>query len=795
MSTGNGNRSWRDRLGLQDQDDGLPKLSTEFGGDQPRESRTPPPPPPANGASEKGQSIAPPPPAAESAPEPVKRAEPAQPEESAASPAAKTFAERLRARREAAERAGEAAGDDLGGGLHLRPPPEEVNGQKTAPPPPPPAKPVDKAAEEKAPPRLMPPPAPEKEKAEAAPPPPPPPAPALKAERPEPAPVRAAPPPPPALPPPAPKVEAEPAAKTPPPPAPPRVPAPPTSMRERDSGDFSSFDRPPGAPDYSGGVATDPGRYSRDVRDVRDPGKPGAAGTPAYGNYSQQTEYPNYSAGSAYGAGRYGQNQDDDLYEDEWYDDDQDGTYGGAHARALDSVDDDGFDDSRRRPELGRPTAGDYADAYYDDYEDGYEEDKGRRRGPMLLFAGLAGVGIIAAVLIYLYMQGQSPTNTANTGTPRVAAPTDNPRSLPDSQPSTSGSDPQTKLFYDRIVGDQTIEGEKIRSREEQPLDPGGSADPQPLQPLTPDQLDSGELPVPLPPPLPGGTSGSLDPSGGQQGTTNVAQTTPPDNQSTVAQASGSETVQPAGLSALPLPGGTTLPDGSDVAPSDSGDTSRSASSGPLDKNTPRPRAKPQRVIEAARRAAQRTRVASVAPITAAPTEPLSISPLPGSAPRVAAPAPTQVQPLPQAPQAPQPAQPARSTFSSGQGASGSSIGQDDASFSRTPSTGQQTAALQPAQQPSAPAPAAPAVASGSYVVQLASYKDQTSALAGFQDLKARHGSLLGRFQPLISKKTVGAFGTFYRLQVGPIANKQSGDKICSSLLAAGEKDCLVKRR
>lgn len=563
-------------------------------------------------------------------------------------------------------------------------------------------------------------------------------------------------------------------------------------MQGRDRGDFSSFDRPPGAPDYSGGVGSEPGRYSRDLRGLD---RPATATGSEYGDYSQRTDYPTYSSSSSYD-GQYG--QDDDLYEDEWYEDDNqaDQSYGGAHARALDTVD-DGYDDTRRRPELGRPTADDYADAYYDDYEDEYEEEGRRGRGPLLLFVGLAAVGILAAGLIVYYLQSQQAA-TPGGDTPRVAAPSQEPKTRPQVQPPAKGTE-QTKLFYDRIVGDQTIEGERIQPREEQPLDPGGSVEPQPLQPVTPDQLDSGELPVPLPPPLPGGTSGSLQPSNGQGATTNVAQTGAPANQSTVAQASGSQEAQPAGLTALPLPGANTLPDGSDVS-SPPADTSAPATTiAAANTDIPRPRAKPRAVVEAA----QRTRVASVAPITAAPTEPLAITPLPGSEPRTATPAP--------APALPQPAQPLQPSFGAQQTVEAPSVGQndttfrrstgvgqDDASFSRpltSANSGQQVAAVQPSQQP-APAPApSPTVAAGAYVVQLASYKDQTSALAGFQDLRARHPSLLGRFQPLISKKTVGAFGTFYRLQVGPIANQQAGSKICASLLAAGEKDCLVKQR
>ena len=145
---------------------------------------------------------------------------------------------------------------------------------------------------------------------------------------------------------------------------------------DRDRGDFSSFDRPAGAPDYG----REPGDYSRDVRDVN---------RPTYGDYSQGTDYSAYARGSTYG-NQY--SQDEDLYEDEWYEEEQPNAYAGAHARALDNVDEP-YDDSRRRPELGRPTAGDYADAYYDDYDEGYEEeDRNRRRGPIILFTGLLAI-------------------------------------------------------------------------------------------------------------------------------------------------------------------------------------------------------------------------------------------------------------------------------------------------------------------------------------------------------------------------------------------------------------------
>lgn len=103
------------------------------------------------------------------------------------------------------------------------------------------------------------------------------------------------------------------------------------------------------------------------------------------------------------------------------------------------------------------------------------------------------------------------------------------------------------------------------------------------------------------------------------------------------------------------------------------------------------------------------------------------------------------------------------------------------------PATGQQVAAAAPAA-----AAAATAAASSSYVVQLGSSKSQTDALANFADAQQKYPSLLGNYQPLVRKTDLGPKGTWYRLQVGPMADKDAAYRLCGQLKSQGHGDCLV---
>ena len=116
----------------------------------------------------------------------------------------------------------------------------------------------------------------------------------------------------------------------------------------------------------------------------------------------------------------------------------------------------------------------------------------------------------------------------------------------------------------------------------------------------------------------------------------------------------------------------------------------------------------------------------------------------------------------------------------------------------------QQTAAVEPppaaapAPKPAAqPAPqqtaaTAPQAAPTKYVVQVASKKNQTEALASFADMQQKYPSLLGSYKPIVQKADLGDKGVWYRLRIGPIADKTSASKLCTQLKSQGLPDCLV---
>lgn len=115
----------------------------------------------------------------------------------------------------------------------------------------------------------------------------------------------------------------------------------------------------------------------------------------------------------------------------------------------------------------------------------------------------------------------------------------------------------------------------------------------------------------------------------------------------------------------------------------------------------------------------------------------------------------------------------------------------------------QQTAAVEPAPAPApAPKPAQPApqqtaavapqAAPTKYVVQVASKKNQTEALASFADMQQKYPDLLGGYKPIVQKADLGSKGVWYRLRIGPIGDKSSASKLCSQLKQQGLPDCLV---
>jgi len=98
----------------------------------------------------------------------------------------------------------------------------------------------------------------------------------------------------------------------------------------------------------------------------------------------------------------------------------------------------------------------------------------------------------------------------------------------------------------------------------------------------------------------------------------------------------------------------------------------------------------------------------------------------------------------------------------------------------------QQTAAAAPEPKPAAPAKPK------EYLVQVASKKDQTDALASFADMQQKYPTLLADYRPIVQRANLGAKGTWYRLRIGPVADKTAASKLCSQLKSQGLPDCLV---
>ena len=98
-----------------------------------------------------------------------------------------------------------------------------------------------------------------------------------------------------------------------------------------------------------------------------------------------------------------------------------------------------------------------------------------------------------------------------------------------------------------------------------------------------------------------------------------------------------------------------------------------------------------------------------------------------------------------------------------------------------------QTAARTPPATP--PARSAP-VAGPTYRVQLGAFRSDAAANQAWVALQARLGAPLGGLRPTVLEASTSA-GTFYRLQAGPLASRDSAVQTCSAIKAGGN-DCFI---
>ncbi len=98
--------------------------------------------------------------------------------------------------------------------------------------------------------------------------------------------------------------------------------------------------------------------------------------------------------------------------------------------------------------------------------------------------------------------------------------------------------------------------------------------------------------------------------------------------------------------------------------------------------------------------------------------------------------------------------------------------------------------AAQPVEE--VPAMTAPATATGGYVVQLAAFRDEPSALAAFKKLQKKYPSLAA-LSADVQRADLGAKGIYYRLRAGYI-DKPSAAALCADLSGKGQA-CFVRSR
>ncbi len=79
------------------------------------------------------------------------------------------------------------------------------------------------------------------------------------------------------------------------------------------------------------------------------------------------------------------------------------------------------------------------------------------------------------------------------------------------------------------------------------------------------------------------------------------------------------------------------------------------------------------------------------------------------------------------------------------------------------------------------------------YVIQLAAARSEEAAQNHLRELQADHQDLLGNLSAEIQKAALAERGIFYRLYVGPFADREAAQNLCAALKEKGQ-DCFVRK-
>ncbi len=500
-------------------------------------------------------------------------------------------------------------------------------------------------------------------------------------------------------------------------------------------------------------------------------------------------------------------------------------------------------DDEPQRPQRRRASAHDYNRAYRD-YEDGYDAEPPRRRGPWPWLAAAAAIALLAGGIIYYYLtyykQGQTSANVPVIEAPEGGAKTTPPENSNASSPGTPGapqpSADQRKQIYDRILGDDEVGGNQVVPTEEQPqtVEPTGDNEGQGAAPIpnpsSGTQDNSNEpLPLPLPPP---GEQGNNLPSDANQQTAAlgaVNKTAPqPSPEAGTSNTSDSGAPVPGQLANASEQIASSPPPAAEQSTANQPAADQVASAPePAPAAPPKP-AKPKLKVEKKPvekvAASDDNQEGGVEPLVLVPpAQPVPAQPAPGQPATNA----TQIavsDGQPQNVENPATEQKSKSFFGNlfsttgkrkltgkaaetadarGTGTSGNWANSPDPNKVPDSSEPQQQVVSvapqpqpipepQPQPQPQPDQQASPSGTGTGYIAQLASFRSEAEALAEFDRLRAKHANVLNGLSPRVVKATV-AGAARYRLGVGPLASRADASKVCNLLIAAGERDCLVR--
>ncbi len=575
-------------------------------------------------------------------------------------------------------------------------------------------------------------------------------------------------------------------------------------------------DRPPGFSTRGAGYAPPNGGYRQEPPAGFRPIDPatGYPGRQPAGSVSRNFPPLGGNSAPALPAGRRQASPPafDDRYlvEDEDFRGDPRLTRSMARQQPIAEAGDDVFDEPAQ-PAHGRrrASAAEY-NAAYREAEEGYAEPGRRSGGPWLLLFALLVAAVATGGIVWYYQTKVKPVASVGSGTttesvPVVAAPVEPVKTAAETpaEQAVVVEPTNKKQIYDRIVGDQEVLGEAMLAPSEQtPIQPEAQSSGQDGQtgselipaPAGTQGTDDAE-PLPLPPP-PGengtNTQGVLDGTQVQPAATGTESADA--NAETIGSlVEKSATDTSAAVETPPVSGSDSTAAATEQVPQLENVGQEPEAAQPVEVKKP---ATPVKKVAA--KPAKKPAKAKAKPDESTGTDPVVI--VPPSQGTETAPEAIDIgggtavgQDGAVTGEAVTPPKKKKTIFDLFKGKN-ASAGDTAAPAEQQETQVASNAVTQEETASTSNTAAAKATGGAGYVAQLASFRSQAEAQAEFNRLKGKYPDALGGKQANISTATV-AGSKRYRLGVGPMASRDEAQKVCGSLLANGERDCLVRKQ